>query len=226
MEEGYPAFVIPDNIGGRFSVFSAVGLLPMAVAGISVKELLAGALAMEKECSENPSLEHNLAYQYGVMRHLAYTKGKSIELLAAFHPALEYVLEWWKQLFGESEGKMGRGIFPASVQYTTDLHSMGQWVQEGSRNLFETFLRVEQSDRGAEVPQFEKDADGLNYLAGKTLDFINEKAYKGTAQAHLEGDVPNMTLTLRDRTAFTLGQLFYFYEGCCPLWLPGEGQSV
>jgi glucose-6-phosphate isomerase len=211
-EEGYTTFVIPDDVGGRYSVLTPVGLLPIAVAGVDIRELMAGAKLGESVCSESSELDKNLSYLYAGIRHLMYTKGKSIEVLASFHPSLSYVMEWWKQLAGESDGKEGKGIFPASVEYTTDLHSMGQWVQEGNRILFETFLLVEASQRQLKIPAFDNDGDGLNYLAGKTLDFVNDKAYKGTAMAHKEGGVPNLTITVKDRSPHSLGQLFYFFE--------------
>ncbi len=211
-EEGYKTFVIPDDVGGRYSVLTPVGLLPIAVAGIDIRELVEGAKTAESVASAGAAMEKNLAYLYAGIRHLLYQKGKTLEVLASFHPSMAYVMEWWKQLAGESEGKEQKGIFPASVLYTADLHSMGQWVQEGNRILFETFLNVKTSNRQLKVPAFENDDDGLNYLAGKTLDFVNDKAYQGTAMAHREGDVPNMTLTLKDRTPDSLGQLFYFFE--------------
>ena len=210
--EGYQTFVIPDDVGGRYSVLTPVGLLPIAVAGIDINRLLAGAKDAENATTETADLEKNIAYRYAAIRNLLYMKGKTTEVMVSFHPALHYVAEWWKQLTGESEGKNQRGLFPASVEYTTDLHSMGQWMQEGRRDIFETFLLVAQSNRDVEVPQFQDDLDGLNYLAGKGLDFVNDKAYKGTAQAHLAGGVPNMTLALQDRSPETLGQLFYFFE--------------
>jgi glucose-6-phosphate isomerase len=211
-EEGYTTFVIPDDVGGRYSVLTPVGLLPISLAGVNIRELIAGAKTAESAYSSHSSIEKNLSYLYAGIRHLLYKKGKTLEVLAAFHPSLSYILEWWKQLAGESEGKDKKGIFPASVEYTTDLHSMGQWVQEGNRILFETFLRVETSRKQLEIPAFENDDDGLNYLAGKSLDFVNDKAYKGTAMAHLEGEVPNMEISIKDRSADSLGQLFYFFE--------------
>lgn len=211
-EEGYKSFVIPDDVGGRFSVLTPVGLLPIAIAGIDIRALMEGALQAENSLSETSDLSKNSAYRYAANRHLLYQKGKVIELMATFHPSFEYILEWWKQLAGESEGKNGHGIFPASVQYTTDLHSMGQWVQDGTRNLFETFLLVEKSIRSVEIPRVIDDKDGLGYLEGKSLDFVNEKAYKGSAAAHLEGGVPSLILTLKERSAHNLGQLFYFFE--------------
>ncbi|MCF8720404.1 glucose-6-phosphate isomerase [Nitrospina gracilis] len=210
--EGYKTFVIPDDVGGRYSVLTPVGLLPIAVAGIDVRRLLQGARDEEAQTTASPDLKHNTAYRYAAVRHLLYLQGKTTEVMASFHPSLQYVVEWWKQLTGESEGKNHRGLFPASVEYTTDLHSMGQWMQEGQRTIFETFLRVGHSNRDLQIPQSEDDRDGLNYLAGRNLDHVNEKAYEGTAQAHLAGGVPNMTLTLKNRDPETLGQLFYFFE--------------
>ncbi|MBI4714339.1 MAG: glucose-6-phosphate isomerase [Nitrospirae bacterium] len=210
-QEGYKTFVIPDDVGGRYSVLTPVGLLPMAVSGIDIREIMAGARGME-EITADPAFDRNPAYRYAAIRHLLYRKGKAIEILSSFHPSLHDVLEWWKQLAGESEGKDRQGIFPASVEFTTDLHSMGQWIQEGSRDLFETFLTVRKSRREIRVPAWDRDDDGLNYLAGMTLEGVNEKAWQGTAAAHREGEVPNMTLELADRTPATLGALFYFFE--------------
>ena len=209
---GYQTFAIPDDVGGRYSVLTPVGLLPIAVAGVDVDELLEGARSLEELTTRDSALEKNIAYRYAVIRNLLYSRGKTTEILASFHPAFQYVTEWWKQLAGESEGKNGQGIFPASVEYTADLHSLGQWVQEGNRNLFETFLLLEASNRQVTVSGSPDDAEGLNYLQGKSLDFINDKAYKGAAQAHLEGGAPNMSITVQDRGAHSLGQLFYFFE--------------
>jgi glucose-6-phosphate isomerase len=211
-EEGYKRFIIPGNVGGRYSVLTPVGLLPIAVAGLDIQEMMAGAVDCEKHISQHAALDQNPAYYYAAIRNLLYKRGKSIELMAAFHPALKTVVEWWRQLAGESEGKDGKGIFPATAEYTADLHSLGQWVQEGNRILFETFLRVATSNHPIEIPKSPEDQDGLNYLAGKSLDEVNEKAWQGTAQAHLEGGVPNMTLTVKDRSAHTLGYLFYFFQ--------------
>lgn len=211
-EKGYQTFVIPDDVGGRFSVLTPVGLLPMAVGGIDIWELLEGAKLQEQCLSETADLWGNTAYRYAALRHLLYQAGKTTELMASFNPCMSHIQEWWKQLAGESEGKEFKGIFPASVQYTTDLHSMGQWVQEGNRILFETFLLLESSSKEITIPSARNDGDQLNYLAGKTLDFVNDKAYKGSAMAHLEGGVPNMTLTVKDRSPSSLGQLFYFFE--------------
>ncbi|CAI2718094.1 glucose-6-phosphate isomerase [Nitrospina watsonii] len=210
--EGYQTFVIPDDIGGRYSVLTPVGLLPIAVAGIDIRKLLQGGQEAEHAATQSARLDENPAYLYAAVRHLLYKQDKTTEVMACFHPALQYVAEWWKQLTGESEGKEQRGLFPASVEYTTDLHSMGQWMQEGQRTIFETFLLVAQSNRDVSIPQFADDLDGLNYLAGKGLDYVNDKAYRGTAAAHLEGGVPNLSLTLQDRTPETLGQMFYFFE--------------
>ena len=208
---GYKAFVIPDDIGGRYSVLTPVGLFPMAMAGIDIKELMAGAKKGEDSYS-NSSLIQNEAYHYAAIRHLLYQKGKTTEILSTFQPAFHYLAEWWKQLAGESEGKNLKGIFPASVELTSDLHSMGQWIQEGQRNIFETFLTLQSSSRQLKIPAFQNDADGLNYLAGESLDAVNEKAWLGTAEAHKEGNVPNMTIQVADRSPFSLGQMFYFFE--------------
>ena len=211
-EEGYRRFVIPGDVGGRYSVLTPVGLLPIAVGGLDIKEMVAGAVDCEKHTSRHSALDQNSAYRYAAIRNLLLRKGKTLELMAAFHPALQTVVEWWRQLAGESEGKDGKGIFPATAEYTADLHSLGQWVQEGNRIIFETFLRVASSNHLIEIPKFPEDRDGLNYLAGKNLDEVNEKAWQGTVQAHLEGGVPNMTLTVKDRSAHTLGYLFYFFQ--------------
>lgn len=211
-EKGYKTYEIPADVGGRYSVLTPVGLLPMAAAGIDIHALITGAQAEESTFAEFTRLEESPAYLYAVLRHLLNSKGKSIEIMASFHPALKYVQAWWIQLAGESEGKQGRGIFPTSVEYTTDLHSLGQWIQEGPRSIFETFILLESSDRQVEIPALKNDEDGLNYLAGKTLDFVNDKAYKGTAMAHLQGQVPNISLTIKNRTAESLGRLFYFFE--------------
>jgi glucose-6-phosphate isomerase len=209
--QGYKTFVIPDDVGGRYSVLTPVGLLPMAVGGIDIRAVMDGARSMESTTSANADIAANPAYLYAVLRHLLYGKGKVLEVMASFHHAPASLMEWWKQLAGESEGKNGKGIFPASLQYTTDLHSLGQWVQEGNRILFETFLLMESSRRSVTVPRFENDDDGLNFLAGKSLDFVNDKAYRGTAQAHLEGGVPNLAIVVKDRSASSLGRLFYFF---------------
>jgi len=211
-EEGYRSFHLPEDVGGRFSVLTSAGLLPIAIAGIDIRDFMDGALLAEKELTKSSDLSVNTAYLYAAYRHFLFQKGKTIELMAAFLSSFEYVLEWWKQLVGESEGKGGKGIFPSSAHYTTDLHSLGQLVQEGTRNLFETFLLVEKSSKLVEIEKDNCDRDGLGYLEGKSLDFINEKAYKGSANAHLEGGVPNLAITLKERSAHNLGQLFYFFE--------------
>ena len=211
-EEGYKSFEIPEDVGGRFSVLTPVGLLPIAIAGIDIRALMDGALLAEKVLTESSDLSKNIAYLYAVNRHILFQKGKTIELMATFNYYFEYILEWWKQLAGESEGKGGKGIFPASVHYTTGLHSLGQRVQEGTRNLFETFLLVKKMNQSIKIPRVNDDRDGFGYLEGKSLDLVNEKAYKGSAIAHLEGGVPSLTLTLKERSAQNLGQLFYFFE--------------
>ncbi|MBI4845196.1 MAG: glucose-6-phosphate isomerase [Candidatus Omnitrophica bacterium] len=210
-EEGYKTFVIPDDIGGRFSVLTPVGLLPIAVAGINIRELLKGARDFEKKCNSN-STRKNIAFRYAGIRHILYKQGKIIEMLSGFHPALQYIGEWCKQLYGESEGKSGKGIFPAYCAFTTDLHSLGQLIQEGKRNLFETFIVIDRSKAKFSVPKFKDDVDGLNYLAGRDIEFINKKAYEATAKAHYKGGVPNMTIVIPKRSAYALGQLFYFLE--------------
>ncbi len=210
-KQGYKTFIIPDDVGGRFSVLTPVGLLPIACAGIDISELLKGARDARKKYNEL-DLNKNLAYKYAAIRYVLYKKGKEIEILSGFHPALHYIGEWWKQLFGESEGKDNKGIFPVSCDFSTDLHSMGQIIQEGKRNVFETFLTVKESSSNIKLPKFEEDIDGLNYLAGKEVDYINQKAYEGTARAHYEGGVPNMTIEITKRDAYCLGQLFYFFE--------------
>lgn len=211
-EEGYQRFVIPGNVGGRYSVLTPVGLLPIAVAGLDIKAIMAGAADCEQQTSNHSGLDQNPAYRYAAIRNVLYRKGKTLELMAAFHPALKTMVEWWRQLAGESEGKDGKGIFPASAEYPGDLHSLGQWVQEGHRILFETFLRVAASNHAVPIPESPEDRDGLNYLASKSLDEVNDRAWQGTARAHLEGGVPNMTLTVKDRSAHTLGYLFYFFQ--------------
>ncbi|ERP32094.1 glucose-6-phosphate isomerase [Chitinivibrio alkaliphilus] len=211
---GYRTFDIPDNVGGRFSVLTPVGLLPIAVAGIDIKELVSGAREAMKYCS-GTDLTTNIAARYGVNRNCLLREGKTIEMLAAFQPQFTFVNEWWKQLFGESEGKDRTGIFPASVVYTTDLHSMGQWMQEGLRTIFETFLRVDETRETVEVPHFEDNEDNLGYLVGKSFEYVNEKAYEGTLKAHRDGGVPAATITVADRSADSLGQLFYFFEKTC-----------
>ncbi len=208
---GCKSFVIPDNVGGRFSVLTPVGLVPLALAGVDVKSLVDGARQGEKEYSQM-DLEKNIAYQYAAIRYLLYKQGKKIEVLSSFYDNLAYVAEWWKQLFGESEGKDSKGIFPASLKLTADLHSMGQLMQQGERNIFETFLMIDEPKHKIRIPMDKDDLDGFNFVAGKDLDFINKQAFKATAAAHFEGGVPNMTITICQADPFHLGQLFYFFE--------------
>jgi glucose-6-phosphate isomerase len=210
-KNGFQTFLIPDDVGGRFSVFTAVGLLPIAAAGINPDVLLAGAGEMRK-ITRQAHLDKNPALLYAALRNILYRKGKSIEILANFEPALHYVSEWWKQLFGESEGKAGKGIFPVAVDLSTDLHSLGQMIQDGPRQILETFLILEKEPTALIIPHGEEDYDGFNYLAGKKLDFVNQKAFEGTAQAHKQGGCPNMTIFIPELSEFYLGQLFYFFE--------------
>ena len=214
-QEGYKTFIIPDNVGGRFSVLTPVGLLPIAVAGISIRDLVAGAVSMEKATDASVPFADNMAAIYAATRNELYKNGKKIEILANFHPKLHYIAEWWKQLYGESEGKDGKGIFPASVDLTTDLHSMGQWIQDGERTIFETVISVEATDHSVLVPTDEADLDGLNFLAGKHVDEVNKMAELGTQLAHVDGGVPNIKVNMPEVSAFYIGQLFYFFEKAC-----------
>ncbi len=211
--QGFTRFVIPGDVGGRYSVLTPVGLLPIALAGYDIDELVRGARDMQRLCAKNH--DDNPAIQYAAMRNALYESGKDIELLASFHPRLRSFAEWWKQLFGESEGKQGKGIFPASVLYTTDLHSMGQYVQQGRRNLFETVISVEKSRRELLIERDADDLDGLNYLAGQTVEHCNRMAAAGTRFAHVDGGVPNLQITIRQVDEYSLGQLFYFFEKAC-----------
>lgn len=213
-EEGYEEFVVPDDIGGRFSVLTAVGLLPIAVSGADLDALMKGAKEMRKICLE-AEYDKNPALQYAATRNILLRKGKSIEVLANYEPALHYVAEWWKQLYGESEGKDQKGIFPASVDLTTDLHSMGQFIQDGQRTLYETVMELDGADTDIVIEKEDVDLDGLNYLAGKTVDFVNKSAMKGTQLAHTDGGVPQLKVYIPDRTEYSLGQLFYFFEFAC-----------
>ncbi|MDE6712289.1 MAG: glucose-6-phosphate isomerase [Lachnospiraceae bacterium] len=213
-EEGYESFVVPDDIGGRFSVLTAVGLLPIAVSGADIDKLMEGAASGRKRALE-ADYEENDALKYAALRNILLRKGKCIEILANYEPAVHYVSEWWKQLYGESEGKDQRGIFPASVDLTTDLHSMGQFIQDGSRNLFETVIDVETSREEIIIEEEPVDLDGLNYLAGKTVDFVNKSAMNGTVLAHTDGQVPNMMVHVPEVNEFYLGELFYFFEFAC-----------
>ena len=213
---GYETFVVPDDIGGGYSVLTAVGLLPIAVAGINIGELMAGAQSMMEVCRAD-DIAVNPAWQYAAARYELYQDGKKIELLASFEPSFRFMAEWWKQLYGESEGKEGKGLFPASVEFTADLHSMGQYIQQGERHLFETVVRFGPSAHENPVPYDDGNGDGLNFLAGKTMDFIREQAMDGTLIAHVEGGVPNITVQVGRRNAFTLGEMIYFFEYACGL---------
>lgn len=215
-KEGYAAFVIPDDVGGRFSVLTPVGLLPIAVAGIDIAQMLRGAAEARKWYGA-AELDSNPAYQYAALRNILYRKGKAIEILANYEPALAYFNEWWKQLFGESEGKDHKGIFPASVNFTTDLHSLGQFIQDGKRNIFVTTLWVSQARREYVVPRDEQDADGLNYLAGMKLSHVNRLAFQGTVLAHTDGGVPNLVLEIPALTPFYFGAVVYFFEKACAM---------
>ena len=213
-EEGYETFVVPDDVGGRFSVLTAVGLLPIAVSGADIDKLMEGA-ASGRELALNQPFEENDAMLYAAVRNILLRKGKNVEVLANYEPSLHYVAEWWKQLYGESEGKDQRGIFPASVDLTADLHSMGQFIQDGSRILFETVLSVEKSRAEVVIKEEPTDLDGLNYLAGKNMDFVNKSAMNGTVLAHTDGDVPNLIVRIPEQNEFYLGQLFYLFEFAC-----------
>lgn len=213
-EEGYETFVIPDDVGGRYSVLTAVGLLPIATAGLDIDKMMAGAAAAADKYS-NPNLDDNQSYQYAAVRNALYRKGKSIELLVNFEPSLHYVSEWWKQLFGESEGKDQKGLFPASVDFSTDLHSMGQYVQEGRRDLIETVVSVKEAKVDITLGTDEADLDGLNYLAGKTMDYVNKNAAQGTVLAHVDGGVPNLSVELDQLNEYTFGEMVYFFEKAC-----------
>ena len=213
-EEGYETFVVPDDVGGRFSVLTAVGLLPIAVSGADIDKLMEGA-ASGRELALNQPFASNDALQYAAVRNILHRKGKSVEILANYEPSLHYVSEWWKQLYGESEGKDQKGIFPASVDLTTDLHSMGQFIQDGARIMFETVLNVEKSSAELTIGEEAVDLDGLNYLAGKTVDFVNKSAMNGTILAHTDGNVPNLMVKIPEQNEFYLGQLFYFFGFAC-----------
>ena len=215
-KEGYKSFIIPDNVGGRFSVLTPVGLLPIAVAGFDVKQLVAGAADMEKVCALDVPFADNLAAQYAATRQALYTQaGKKIEIVANFQPKLHYFAEWWKQLYGESEGKEQKGIFPAACDFTTDLHSMGQWIQEGERSIFETVISVETPNEKLLFPHDDENLDGLNFLEGKRVDEVNKMAELGTRLAHVDGGVPNIRINVPELNAYYLGQLIYFFEKAC-----------
>jgi len=215
-EMKYETFVVPDNVGGRFSVLTAVGLLPIAVAGIDIDELMEGARFAEEKYSDT-SLKYNQCYRYAAVRNLLYKDGKTTEILANYEPKMHYVVEWWKQLYGESEGKEGKGIFPTGMDFTTDLHSLGQYVQEGQRNLFETVLEIIEPQSDITIKIDENNVDGLNFLAGKTVDFVNKQAMQGTIEAHVTGNVPNIKISMNRLDAKTLGHLLYFFEKACAI---------
>ncbi len=214
-KEGYKSFIIPDNVGGRFSVLTPVGLLPIAVAGLDIAQLVKGAQDMEKECDLNVPFNENPAAVYAAVRNAIYQSGKKIEILANYQPKLHNLGEWWKQLYGESEGKDGKGIFPASVDLTTDLHSMGQWIQDGERTIFETVVSIEQPNSTLVVPSDEENLDGLNFLAGKRIDEVNKMAELGTQLAHVDGGVPNIKVSVPKLDEYNIGQLIYFFEKAC-----------
>jgi glucose-6-phosphate isomerase len=214
-KEGYKSFIIPDNVGGRFSVLTPVGLLPIACAGFSIKDLVAGAQDMEKACAPSVPFAENPAAQYAAVRNGLYQSGKKIEIMVNFQPKLHFFSEWWKQLYGESEGKDGKGIFPASVDFTTDLHSMGQWIQEGERTIFETVISIEEPEKKLLFPADEENLDGLNFLAGKRVDEVNKMAELGTQLAHVDGGVPNMRISVPRLNEYYIGQLIYFFEIAC-----------
>lgn len=213
-QEGYESFVVPDDVGGRFSVLTAVGLLPIAVSGVDIDKLMEGAAYGRKKALDTP-YEENPALLYASIRNILLRKGKSVEIVANYEPSLHYVSEWWKQLYGESEGKDQKGIFPAAVDLTTDLHSMGQFIQDGARIMFETVLEIEDPSAEVVLKEEEVDTDGMNYLAGKTVDFVNKSAMNGTILAHTDGEVPNLKVNIPAQDAYCLGQLFYFFEFAC-----------
>lgn len=213
-EEGYETFVVPDNVGGRFSVLTAVGLLPIAVAGVNIDELMQGAKYAQDKYSDS-NLKYNECYQYAVLRNILYKNDKDIEILVNYEPKMHSFIEWWKQLYGESEGKDGKGLFPAGVDFTTDLHSLGQYIQDGQRNLFETVINIVNTAVDIPLKEEKDNLDGLNYLAGKTMDFVNKKAMEGTIQAHIDGNVPNILINIEKLDEKTIGHLIYFFELAC-----------
>ena len=214
--EGYEKFVIPDNVGGRYSVLTAVGLLPIATAGIDIDKLMQGAQNAQ-ERYDDPNLKYNECYKYAVTRNILYKLYKNTEILVNYEPKMHYFTEWWKQLYGESEGKDQKGIFPAGVDFTTDLHSMGQYIQEGRRNLFETVISIENPKSDITINNDEDNLDGLNYLSGKTLDYVNKKAMEGTVKAHVSGDVPNIMINIENLDEENIGELIYFFEKACAM---------
>ncbi|MCR5013523.1 MAG: glucose-6-phosphate isomerase [Bacteroidales bacterium] len=215
--KGYKTYIVPDDVGGRFSVLTPVGLLPIAMAGLDIRQLVAGAVAIEKMCKSNPTLNGNIVSEYAVARHILYTLGKTNEIMVNYEPRLVYFSEWWKQLFGESHGKQHKGIFPASVTFSTDLHSMGQYIQDGIRNLFETVISVEGSKHELRIPMEGEDLDQLNYIAGKRISEVNHKAELGTMLAHEDGGVPVIRIVIPEVTEYVIGQMIYFFEMACAL---------
>ena len=215
-EEGMETFVIPDDVGGRYSVLTAVGLLPIAASGLDIDAMMKGAGAAREDFGKS-ELSENAAYQYAAVRNVLYNKGKTVEMLINYEPALQYFAEWWKQLFGESEGKDQKGIYPSSANFSTDLHSLGQYVQEGRRILFETVIKVDKPKHELTINEIEKDLDGLNYLAGKSIDFVNNKAFEGTLLAHTDGGVPNLIVNIPQLDEYTFGYLVYFFEKACAM---------
>ncbi len=214
-EEGYTSFFIPDDIGGRYSVFTPVGLLPLAVSGVDLDSFIAGARDGVEEYSKD--IYDNISYKYALIRNILYRKGKDIEILVTYEPCLYYLAEWWKQLFGESEGKDNKGIYPSSVGFTTDLHSLGQLIQDGKRNIFETTINIEKPKRDLELKKLPHHRDGLGFIEGKTVDFINKKAFEGTVKAHAKGQVPNLIINLPELNEYYLGKLMYFFEKACAI---------
>lgn len=214
-EEGYKSYIIPDDVGGRFSVLTPVGLVPLAIAGISIRELINGAKDLQEKLLDTSNIDDNISAKYAALRYLLYKSGKKIEVLANFENNLHFIAEWWKQLYGESEGKDQKGLFPASVDYTTDLHSLGQYMQEGERHIFETIISVEKTGNNLTIPFQKDDSDELNYIAGKSISEINKMAEKGTILAHYEGNVPVIIINLPEVTEYFLGQLIYFFELAC-----------
>jgi len=214
-KEGYKTYTIPDDVGGRFSVLTPVGLIPIAIAGFDIKKLVEGAVAMQRMCEPNVPFENNPAAIYAAARNALYKAGKNLEILVNYNPKLVYIAEWWKQLYGESEGKEGKGIFPASVTFTADLHSMGQYIQEGTRNIFETVISIKSTNHSVEIPHEESNLDQMNFIAGKSLDFVNKMAELGTVLAHVDGGVPNIQIELGKLNEFSIGQLLYFFEIAC-----------
>ncbi|GLI83601.1 glucose-6-phosphate isomerase [Rossellomorea marisflavi] len=213
-DEGYETFVVPDDVGGRYSVLTAVGLLPIAVSGVDIEAMMDGAAKAREDFGQS-ELSENPAYQYAAVRNVLYNKGKTIEMLINYEPGLQYFAEWWKQLFGESEGKDQKGIYPSSANFSTDLHSLGQYVQEGRRDIFETVVKVQEARHELVIDEADSDLDGLNYLAGQTIDFVNNKAFEGTLLAHTDGGVPNLIVEIPAMDAYTFGYLVYFFEKAC-----------